>query len=148
MKNFILFIAILTLGLIFAAQHSYKNPPEARSFEIIYFGPKTCDPCRVWKSTALPEWRRDEASKYARLRMAETFEKSNFRKGAWGDLDATYLLAFGQSADGGWPRFVLMENGQILARGQGDRGWQAVTKLPRKEVGYAERRARVAQERR
>jgi len=80
----------------------------------------------------LPAWKKDPASSYAKLEIAQ-LRGSPF-SGGYGRHDQVFREAFKNSRSIMWPSFVLYSRGEIERVYRGVHGWKQIEKRVRAEA--------------
>lgn len=125
--------------LIFGALSSYQLifPPPPADYRIVYLGSKNCGVCKFWKASVLPSWKRDPASKTAKLELASLH--GDPWKGGYGAHNDVFQEAFGHKWIISYPSFVLYNHGEIERVYVGVKGWKKIEKRVRAEARRVER---------
>jgi len=138
MKNlFVLFLLSITAIGVATGFRTVFPPPPAE-YEVMYFGSPRCGVCQYWKSSALPAWKNDAASRHMKL----TITQLNGRPfaGGYGVHDAKFREAFGKRRRIAYPSFVLYSRGEIERIYVGIDGWEKIEKRVRAEAKRMEKR--------
>ncbi|MEO1014934.1 MAG: hypothetical protein AAFX08_07065 [Pseudomonadota bacterium] len=103
-------------------------------YEIVYFGVRTCGPCRRWRERTLPTFRSDPVYKRIRVTVLEKPSFSGMRPGAYGRHNWLFDDLSSKGKLRATPTFVVVKDRKVLRVGVGERGW-------RKAVTYVRARA-------
>jgi hypothetical protein len=121
--------AIIFATIAVTAGWDSANPARFSHVTVLYVGAADCAPCRVWQSGDGAHFR--TSKEFARVSYREV--KSPTLRGAlndeiWPDDLRRYRDLLGR--DTGVPLWIIVADGEVLARGFGVSQWQSVI-LPR-----------------
>ena len=139
MRDFLIMIVIALFGVSGFAAYEHFNPRPPSDLEVVYFGSTTCGSCVVWKREDLPRWRRDPASRVARVQMAEVSPHQDPWSGGYGHHDAVFMKAFGSRGGIAWPSYVVLKDGDVDKIYVGRSGWRKIEQRLRREASRREK---------
>ncbi|MEM1086350.1 MAG: hypothetical protein AAGH90_01365 [Pseudomonadota bacterium] len=137
MKQHVIFALIAAVFVGGLALFNTLNPPPPADYRIVYLGSPTCGSCKVWKATDLQFWKRDPASKTAKLELA-ILNGSPFN-GGYGRHDDVFKEAFEGRNKIIWPSFAVYNHGEFEKLYVGRRSWQKIEDKVRKAAEHAEK---------
>jgi len=137
-KNlFVLFLlSIVAIGGATGFRTAFPPPPA--DYEVVYFGSPSCGVCQYWKSSALPDWKKDSAASHLKLTMTRL--NGNPFTGGYGAHDAKFKEVFGKRRSIAYPSFVLYSRGEIERIYVGINGWEKIEKRVRTEAKRMDKR--------
>ncbi|MEO1554347.1 MAG: hypothetical protein AAFR82_10470 [Pseudomonadota bacterium] len=139
MKNILVLGGMSLIAWMVISLQQAMFPPPPAEYKVVYLGSPNCGACKYWKSSLLPAWKRDPASSYAKLEIAQ-LRGSPFT-GGYGRHDPVFREAFKNKRTIMWPSFVLYSRGEIERVYRGVDGWEKIEKRVRAEAKRMEKRA-------
>ena len=72
MKNILILGGMTIIVWIVVSLQQVMFPPPPAEYKVVYLGSPNCGICVHWKSKMLPAWKKDSASSYAKLEIAQS----------------------------------------------------------------------------
>lgn len=139
MKNILVLGGMSLIAWIALTLQQAIFPPPPADYKVVYLGSPDCGVCEYWKSTLFPAWKKDPASSYAEVEIAQ-LQGSPFR-GGYGDHDPVFREAFKNKNMIVYPSFVLYSRGKLERVYRGTKGWDKIEKRVRAEAKRMEKLA-------
>lgn len=139
MKNILVLGGMSLIAWIVVSLQQAIFPPPPAEYKVVYLGSPNCGVCQYWKSSLLPAWKKDPASHYADLEIAQL--RGHPYRGGYGEHDPVFREAFKNKRRIMYPSFVLYRRGKIERVYRGVKGWEAIEKRVRSEATRMEKRA-------
>lgn len=104
--------------------YNHLNPPQAKDYEVYYFGSESCGACKHWHKNQYPNWRKGDLSSSVPLHIAELRRGQDAFNGGYGRHDEMFMKSIGYKNRVRWPSFVLVEeDGSVEKVYVGNNGW-------------------------
>ena len=139
MKNILILGGMTIIVWIVVSLQQVMFPPPPAEYKVVYLGSPNCGICVHWKSKMLPAWKKDSASSYAKLEIAQL--RGHPFRGGYGRHDPVFREAFQNKRSISYPSFVLYSRGEIERVYSGINGWNKIEKRVRAEAKRMEKRA-------
>ncbi|MEO1188630.1 MAG: hypothetical protein AAFW60_06125 [Pseudomonadota bacterium] len=139
MKNILILGGMSLLAWIVMSLQQALFPPPPAEYEVVYLGAPNCGICEYWKASLLPAWKKDPASRYAKLEIAQL--KGHPFRGGYGKHDPVFREAFKNKRAIVYPSFVLYSRGKLERVYRGTKGWEQIEKRVRTEATRMEKRS-------